>query len=278
MINGETSNTTSLNTDSEYSIVSDMNAPATLIPEIPESLTIEQYTSRFNSAIWLEQIANTPVILAGLGGIGSYVAYLLSRVHPNKIHLYDNDIVESGNMSGQLYSREYIGQPKALAIQNIMQKFSGYYQTYTWGRYTADSGASNVMICGFDNMEARKTFFENWLGLVNSLPDSRKCYCLYIDGRLAAEQFQVLCIRGDDTYNIERYRKDWLFSDEEAEATVCSYKQTSFMATMIASVMVNLFVNFCANILDNADKPVIDRSMPFITEYDGTMMMFHTED
>ena len=71
---------------------------------------------------------------------------------------------------------------------------------------------------------------------------------LLIDGRLAAEEFQVLCLRGDDTFNIQRYMDEFLFSSAEAEESICCRKQTnSFISNMIASVMVNLFVNFVAN-------------------------------
>ncbi len=39
--------------------------------------------------------------------------------------------------------------------------------------------------------------------------------CLFIDGRLAAEEFQVFCIKGSDNYSMHRYSHDYLFSDEE---------------------------------------------------------------
>ena len=91
---------------------------------------------------------------------------------------------------------------------------------------------------------------------------------------MAAENFQILCIRGDDTYNIERYKNEFLFSDEEADATICSYKQTSFCANMIASYIVNLFVNFVANQCD----PLMERDLPFFIEYDASLMYFKTQN
>lgn len=90
---------------------------------------------------------------------------------------------------------------------------------------------------------------------------------------MAAEKFQVLAITGDDEYNIKRYKDEFLFSDEEAEETLCSYKQTTYMANMIGSVMVNLFTNFMAN---KAGSP-IPRSLPFLTSYTGDFLMFNTE-
>lgn len=89
---------------------------------------------------------------------------------------------------------------------------------------------------------------------------------------MAAEEFQVFCIKGDDQFNIKKYREEYLFSDEEAEETICSYKQTTFMANMIASVMVNLFVNFIAN----QCNPIIDRDVPFYTSYNAETMYYKT--
>ena len=88
---------------------------------------------------------------------------------------------------------------------------------------------------------------------------------------MAAEEFQVLCIKGDDKYNIDRYDNEFLFSDAEAEETICSYKQTTFCANMIASYMVNLFVNFCANEVGAC------RDFPFFTTYNAELMYFKTE-
>lgn len=90
---------------------------------------------------------------------------------------------------------------------------------------------------------------------------------------MAAEEFQVFAIKGDDKRAMEIYEEEWLFDDSEAEETLCSYKQTTFMANMIGSVMVNLFVNFVANECD----PVFPRDVPFLTTYDASTMYFKVE-
>ena len=125
------------------------------------------------------------------------------------------------------------------------------------------------MICGFDNMAARRQFYNSWKQRALSADNPSKC--LFIDGRLAAENFQVLCIKGDDLYSMERYEREFLFSDEEAEETICSYKQTTFMANMIGSIIVNLFVNFVAN---EYCEELIKRDLPFYTEYSASSMYF----
>lgn len=254
------------------------NAPKEKLPVNSETITIDMSTSRFSGAVWYKKVQEKTIVLAGLGGIGGYVAFLLSRMKPAQIIMYDNDVVEQVNMSGQFYSQSDIGKTKAQAMTDMIHSYSDYFSVFSVDeRFTESSSPADIMICGFDNMAARKTFFHRWITHVLLKPEEERKHCLFIDGRLAAEEFQVLCLRGDDVYNIARYNSEWLFNDDEANATLCSYKQTTFMANMIGSIMTNLFVNFCANDLEGEEKPMMERDLPFLTSYDASMMMFNTE-
>lgn len=244
------------------------------IPTNSATLLVDEATSRFSSAIWYENIQKKTVILAGVGGIGSYVGFLLARMKPASMFIYDDDIVEAVNMSGQLYGQSDLGRSKVSALAEMIRNYAGYSSVFAINeRFTNESEASDIMICGFDNMAARRLFFNKWVNHVQSKPEEERKNCLFIDGRLAAEEFQVLCIKGDDEYNINRYSNEYLFSDAEADETICSYKQTTFCANMIASYMVNLFVNFCAN----QCEPLIDRDLPFLTTYNAETMYLKTE-
>ena len=244
------------------------------IPTNSATLLVDEATSRFSSAIWYDNIKKKIVTLAGVGGIGSYVGFLLARMKPAFMFIYDDDIVEAVNMSGQLYGQSDLGRPKVSALAGMIRNYAGYGNVFAMiERFTDESEASDIMICGFDNMAARRLFFNKWVNHVQSKPEEERKNCLFIDGRLAAEEFQVLCIKGDDEYNINRYNDEFLFSDAEADETICSYKQTTFCANMIASYMVNLFVNFCAN----QCEPIIDRDLPFLTTYNAETMYLKTE-
>ena len=244
------------------------------IPTNSATLLVDEATSRFSSAIWYDNIKKKTVTLAGIGGIGSYVGFLLARMKPAFMFIYDDDIVEAVNMSGQLYGQSDLGRPKVSALAGMIRNYAGYGNVFAMTeRFTDESEASDIMICGFDNMAARRLFFNKWVNHVQSKPEEERKNCLFIDGRLAAEEFQILCIKGDDEYNINRYNDEFLFSDAEADVTICSYKQTTFCANMIASYMVNLFVNFCAN----QCEPIIDRDLPFLTTYNAETMYLKTE-
>lgn len=244
------------------------------IPANSSTLLVDEATSRFSSAIWYEKIQEKTIILAGVGGIGSYVGFLLARMKPASLFIYDDDIVEAVNMSGQLYGQDDIGVNKVTALANMVRNYANYNSVFAIAeRFTSECEPTDIMICGFDNMEARRVFFTKWTEHVYSKPKEERKNCLFIDGRLAAEEFQILCIKGDDEYNINRYNNEFLFSDAEADETICSYKQTTFCANMIASYMVNLFVNFCAN----QCNPIIDRDLPFLTTYNAETIYFKTE-
>ena len=267
----EDSNPTGLSEEEVDRIVEEAHQE---IPVNSPTLLVDDTTSRFSSAIWYEKVQEKTIILAGCGGIGSFVGFLLARMKPASLFIYDNDIVEEANMSGQLYGQNDIGVAKVTALANMIRNYANYGSVFAIAeRFTSECEPTDIMICGFDNMEARRVFFTKWIEHVHSKPEEERANCLFIDGRLAAEEFQVLCIKGDDEYSISRYNNEFLFSDAEADETICSYKQTTFCANMIASYMVNLFVNFCAN----QCNPIIDRDLPFLTTYNAETMYLKTE-
>lgn len=222
----------------------------TPIPENSPTLLIDDTTSRFSGAEWYEEIQKKRIILGGAGGISSFVGFQIARMKPQSLIIYDDDIVEEANMSGQMYSRNDIGKRKVRALMDIIQTYtntSGIYANPF--RFTSMTEGGDIMMCGFDNMEARKTFFNVWYHhVMDKEPEERK-NCLYLDGRLSINVLQVFCLTGDDEYNMKKYREEYLFDDSEAEETICSLKQTTYMACMIGSFMVNLFTNWCANLL-----------------------------
>lgn len=262
--------------EKEYSMLIDEMVSQSLVEDEihknSETLLISEETSRFNSAIWFDKTRKQDVTIAGLGGIGSYVVFMLSRLDVNTMTLYDPDKVERVNLSGQLYNSNQIGDYKVDAAANMIANYSNYYSFVAkHEKLDENSMISKVTICGFDNMKARKDAFRNWTNFVARLPEEERGECLFIDGRLAAEELQVFCIKGDDTDGERRY-EPYLFSDSQAAPTVCSYKQTTFMANMIGSIIVNLFINFVAN----QCNPLIDRDLPFYTEYNAETMYFKT--
>ena len=249
-------------------------AEAEDIPLNSPSLLVDESTTRFSGTEWYNEIQKQRVIIAGIGGIGSNAAYQIARMVPANITLYDSDIVERVNMAGQMFSRSDIGKSKVDAMAERISLYTAAPNVNAIrDLFTPETEPGNIMICGFDNMTARKDFFNSWCKHLASVHEEDESKCLYIDGRMSIDTLQVFCIRGDDKYNKHRYKKEFLFDDSEAEATVCSMKQTTYLACMIGSIITNLFVNFVANSLN----PILPYDLPFFTEYDAHNMIFKTE-
>lgn len=262
------------NDDLDIVPTSSSEPASTPLPLNSPSLLVDEATTRFSGASWFDKIQKSRVIIAGIGGIGSNVAFQLARMAPANITLYDEDIVERVNMAGQLYSTNDIGQRKVDAIASMISAYTLARQINAVpSKFTDSTEAGDIMICGFDNMAARKTFYNSWKRHVQTLTPDSRAKCLFLDGRLSIDTLQIFCIQGDDKVNMDRYETEFLFSDFQAEHTVCSMKQTTYLACMIGSLMVNLFTNFIANSLN----PVIPYDLPFFTEYDSPNMLFKTQ-
>lgn len=247
------------------------------MPENPSSLIVNDANSRFSSAMWFDKMRHLPVTIIGLGGIGSHAAFIISRLNPLNMTLVDFDTVELANLSGQFYERHDLSRAKATVIAHHIEDYSDYWKiNVIKERFTMDTSLeAGIVICGLDNMEARRNVFTKWYNYVRKDSTDKK-ECLFIDGRLAAEEFQIFAIRGDDYDNILRYHRDFLFDDYSAEPTLCSYKQTTYAATMIASYIANIYVNFVSNLVNNDDSQM-ERPVPFLTYYDASLMFFKTE-
>jgi molybdopterin/thiamine biosynthesis adenylyltransferase len=227
-----------------------------------------QYTIRFSSAKWFLKVQEKRIILAGLGGIGSYVSLFLSRLNPKQIILFDYDKVDSSNLGGQLYSKSHIGNYKVTSAVENMMEFSNYSHIIAYSNPYESSITEDIMICGFDNMAARKQFFEAWLNHVRNSEHPENC--LFIDARLNAEEFQIFCIQGKDSNSINTYRREYLFTDNIVQEPICSYKQTSHIAAMLAAFVVNYVTIFCMNEVAKISNPdSIDVILPDFMYYNA---------
>lgn len=207
---------------------------------------------RFKDLEWVGGLKNLPpIIIGGVGGIGSYLALYLSRQELDLI-LFDNDIIDNTNMSGQHYFYNEINTLKTEAIAKQIKDFSDI-DVETYGFYDKNSVASPIMFSAFDNMKARKIMFHNW--------KSQEDRMIYIDGRLNAESFEIYLITPK---NEDKYENKYLFDDEEAEEPLCTMKATTHCGAIIAGFMTAGFVNY----VTNTHLKFNMRELPFKLSYD----------
>lgn len=246
-----------------------------LLPENSPTVSIDDSTSRFSGTEWYDEMLGKTIMIAGCGGIGSNLAYQIARLKPYSIVLYDDDKVELANMSGQLFKRSDIGNKKVNAVHDMICAYTNMYNVRAISqRFTESTYPTDIMMCGFDSMNARKIYYHAWKRHLIAIPQEQQKDCFFMDGRLTIDTFQVFCLTGEDTYNMERYEREFLFDDSQADSEVCSQKQTTYLACMIGSVMTNLFINWVASSLD----PIIPYKLPFFTQYEAQHMIFKTEE
>lgn len=235
--------------------------------ETNQTEIIDTSRSRFSGASWFDKFDTYTITLAGLGGIGSWTAIHIARLNPKQIVLWDPDYIEMANLSGQLFSLSDVGCDKTNVIRRQIARYAKYFAVDAY--VSKFSTPTEIVICGFDNMEARKTAYGVWKKEFQNYKPG-----VFIDARLSAEQLQIFTIGGGDEYSQKKYEKEWLFTDKDAEQTVCSYKQTSFCAAIIGGLITNSLVNY----IDNYNNKIPLRNQPFMISYDAKTMYLKTSD
>lgn len=215
-----------------------------------------KYIVRFSDANWLKNTLDR-VTIGGVGGIGSWVAFFLSRIGTPML-IYDFDTIDETNLGGQLYGPKHVSMLKTSGIRDVMAELSDYYGATTLDRFEENSVCDNIVFSCFDNMKTRKELFEAWC--------KRPGKELFIDGRMLAESFQIYCVTPD---KIEDYRKT-LFDDSEVPDLACSFKATSHCGAMIASNIISLYTNYLTN--KNIGKKI--RNLPFNINMEIPMIFY----
>ena len=216
---------------------------------------------RFKDIIWCPQ-ERTHCIVGGAGGISSWLCLLLARAGFVPV-VYDFDTIEEHNIGGQFFPIRSIGKSKVLQLQESITQFTDIHIMALHEKFEQTSMSNKYMFSGFDNMQARKDMFAVWMRNLNTLSTEQRKNCIFIDGRLQAERFQIFCIKGDDSASMEEYQKTHLFDDSEVEDAACTMKQTSHTAAIIAGFMVSFFTNFLSNRID----PSSARNVPFSYDF-----------
>src|ERR1041385_2437860 len=212
---------------------------------------------RVKGAEWFPLLNDRDIMVLGQGGIGSWTSLLLSRIGCS-LTLFDIDIYEEHNMTGQVVGKSGIGKNKAEAMLDMIAELSPACNVACYGRYRDDSPTNDIVICGFDNMAARKTAFKNWK---NQFAGEKGAF--FQDGRLLAEQLQIYNIPSERVDLIAEYETNHLFNDDEVAEADCTFKQTSHCAAMIASHMLGFLTNWVSN--QNSEIPF--KQVPFKYEY-----------
>ena len=109
------------------------------------------------------------VAIAGLGGLGSNVAYALARIGVGHLHLIDFDVVDITNLNRQQYFMEHIGMYKTDALKSLLLRINPYLDIRTDCVKVTDDNlqelfADATIVCeAFDNPKPKQCWsMEFW--------------------------------------------------------------------------------------------------------------------
>ena len=165
----------------------------------------------------------------GCGAIGSAAAMTMAKMGATTIHLYDMDVVESPNIGVSVYDNDDLGKTKVEALRDRLLAINTSMNVYAHhGEFKNISPEhNNIVIMGFDSMEARLDAVTNILKLEK--PD------VLIDGRMGAEHYQQYTFKSP---TLAQYKKTW-YSDAEGDDDPCNARATSYCSNMSGSFICN---------------------------------------
>jgi thiamine biosynthesis protein ThiF, family 2 len=130
-----------------------------LISGLSQTLNLEQ----------LAKVQQTPIGIAGLGGLGSNVAWHLVRSGFSRLVLADFDRVEASNLNRQAYFPDQLGLLKTKALAENLLRINPYLNLELWPVQVTPAniheifGQCPVWVEGFDQTASKRFFVEEGL-------------------------------------------------------------------------------------------------------------------
>lgn len=198
------------------------------------------YNTRFHRILPPEALDDFSVVVAGVGAVGSHLAYGLSKMGA-KIKIFDPDTVGEENLGTQMYGKLCVGMPKVVAMLKTLRFLGAVHQFSEglpremnernfWVSYPREPNYGLVLCV--DSMKSREKILNERLKRGKRVSSYLR---FIVDIRVGGEVVQVLSLKGEELR--DRSMKDWLLStivpDEEARNEPCG--ATMFIPTAMAA-------------------------------------------
>ena len=185
-------------------------------------------TSRQSKFFTRDKMAGRGVTIIGAGATGSPMAVGFAKLGVDKIEVWDDDVVESHNLSNQMYGPQHLGMAKVDALRDVVFQQTGTIITTHNRRVgSGDAGRMKEIVCvlvdSMDGPEGRRGIAEQVIF------GSRAEFV--IETRMGVEHGMIYSI---NPRNMVEYR-GWLntlYSDadvaanEDADPAGCNAQQT----------------------------------------------------
>lgn len=201
-----------------------------------ERTAVDAYTDRGASLIPIT-VRETPIVIVGVGGLGSWAAMGLARVGAQRLTLVDPDTVSEANIGPQLYTPDMIGgykvhalaeQLEALGTEAIVARIL-LRITSAVGLPEQPCGRSVVLSLP-DSMSARSDVYES---------ARERGYRWLLDGRMGRRDYRVyVCDLSDET-DRTRYERT-LYTDSQAAELPCTERATAYVGLACGGLLTAL--------------------------------------
>lgn len=127
----------------------------------PSSRELQDALTQRHSPAVQEKLSGASVAIAGLGGLGSNVAFSLARIGVGHLHLIDFDRVDITNLNRQQYFVKHLGSFKTDALLQELEEINPYLHITTDCVKVSDENLAALFeaeefICeAFDDPEAK---------------------------------------------------------------------------------------------------------------------------
>lgn len=175
---------------------------------------------------------NASVTVVGCGGVGSFTAVALAKLGVRSLRLVDPDVVEEHNIPNQMFPVEAVGQPKVVAMRDVVDQLADDVDVETLVSRLEDVDQqvldSDVVVSALDSMEARVSLWERLRFRLR--PE------LLLDARLAGQYVVLYSARPSLPSDVEGYEQT-LYSDEEALEVSCTARSIIDVGFVVASLI-----------------------------------------
>ncbi|OPJ55189.1 sulfur carrier protein ThiS adenylyltransferase ThiF [Alkalithermobacter paradoxus] len=144
--------------------------------EIPDKEELEHLLVSRHTPSVHQKIKNAKVGIAGLGGLGSNVALLLSRMGVGKLLLVDFDVVEPSNLNRQQYFIRHIGMKKVDALTEIIGEINPFVSIESKNVFVEQSNIQSIfsdvdiIVEAFDNPKSKAALVNE---VLTKMPDKK---------------------------------------------------------------------------------------------------------
>ena len=187
---------------------------------------------RSASIVDQDSINQHPVVIIGVGAIGSQLAEMLAKLGVLRLTLIDFDEVDTINLATQGFYEAEVGTSKVAAVENRLRAINSQVAVEaSCEAYNPEQILpKSVVICCVDSIKTRREIFRHF---------REKDWPVLFDGRMAAESLQVYCVTRT-TEAMSFYRSS-LFPSHEAYQESCTARATIYAASIAAAILCAQF-------------------------------------